>query len=89
MSKKSISGHTLGPKALELVMRDVLGGMEELAVMKHYETSGDVFEVISIDPSEAVKKSQTEMNDSQTEKSINKAEVIPINQFRNQKNTKD
>lgn len=94
MSKKTISAHTLGPKALEMVMRDVLGGIEELAIMKSYKTSGDVFEVISIDPSETEKESSAETNDTQTDASktnaskenrtTNSADIIPITQFRNQ-----
>jgi hypothetical protein len=52
MSKKNPKGSVLGPKAMELVMRDVLGGMEDLAVMKSFESINNVFEIISITPAE-------------------------------------
>ncbi len=52
MSKKNPSGSVLGPKAMELVMRDVLGGMEDLAIMKSFESINNVFEIVSITPSE-------------------------------------
>lgn len=49
----SNSGPTriLGPKALEMIMRDVLGGMEELALMKGYEPGADIVEIIAVEPS--------------------------------------
>lgn len=48
----SDSGSTrvLGPKALEMIMRDVLGGMEELALMKGYQPGADIVEIIAIEP---------------------------------------
>ena len=48
----SNSGSTriLGPKALEMIMRDVLGGMEELVLMKGYQPGSDVVEIIAIEP---------------------------------------
>jgi len=52
MSKKNPSGSVLGPKAMEQVMRDVLGGMEDLAIMKSFESINNVFEIVSITPSE-------------------------------------
>lgn len=70
-------------------MRDVLGGMEELAAMKNYEISNSVFEVISIDPSEAEKESQKETNDTKTKEPGYSAEIIPMDQFRNQAGKKD
>ncbi len=53
MSKKKPTDSVLGPRAMELVMRDVLGGMEDLAVMKSFESINNVFEIVSITPSEA------------------------------------
>ena len=50
MSKKTTPNGILGPKALEMVMKDVLGGMEEFAVMKAYEVSGEHYKVIAIRP---------------------------------------
>ncbi len=49
MSKKTTNG-ILGPKALEMVMRDVLGGMEEFAIMKSYEATGEEYKIIAIRP---------------------------------------
>lgn len=90
MPKKNISEHTLGPKALEMVMRDVLGGMEELAIMKSYETSSDVFEVISIDPLvEAEKESQEKLDKPAKKEEGSKADIIPIEKFRAQTDGKE
>lgn len=44
------SSRVLGPKALEMIMRDVLGGMEELALMKGYQPGADVVEILAIEP---------------------------------------
>ncbi|VAW80913.1 hypothetical protein MNBD_GAMMA12-3582 [hydrothermal vent metagenome] len=49
MSKKTLN-RSLGPKALEMVMRDVLGGMEEFSIMKSYESSGEEYKIITIQP---------------------------------------
>lgn len=35
---------------MEMVMRDVLGGMEELAIMKSMESPSNVFEILAIPP---------------------------------------
>ncbi|MCK4951489.1 MAG: hypothetical protein KAS48_06700 [Gammaproteobacteria bacterium] len=90
MSKKNIPEHTLalGPKALEMVMRDVLGGMEELTLMKNYETSGGIFEVISIDPTEEIEP-QHETDKSVSKKKLDKAEIIQIDEFRTQTDEKE
>lgn len=91
MSKKNIPGHNLGPKALEMVMRDVLGGMEELEFMKNYKTSGSVFEVISIDPLEEEKEPQNKSGQVATPSKANqsgKADIIQIEKFRTQTNDK-
>ena len=54
MSKKNPVSSTLGPKAMEMVMRDVLSGMEDLATMKSFESINNVFEIVSITPLEKV-----------------------------------
>ena len=38
----------MGPKALEMVMRDVLGGLEDFAIMNSYE-SDDTLQVLPLD----------------------------------------
>ena len=50
MSKKTTPKGILGPKALEMVMKDVIGGMEEFAIMKSYELSGEEYKIVSIRP---------------------------------------
>jgi len=50
MSKKDHNHSVLGPKAMEMVMRDVLGGMEDLAIMKSFEADNNVFEILAITP---------------------------------------
>lgn len=88
MSKKNIPEHTLslGPRALEMVMRDVLGGMEELTLMKNHETSGGIFEVISIDPTEEI---EPQTDKSVSKKKPDKAEIIQIDEFRTQTDEKE
>ena len=55
MTKKTTDNKgSLGTKALEMVMRDVLGGMEEFSIMKAYESTCSEFKVISIQPSTQV-----------------------------------
>lgn len=51
----SNSGSTrvLGPKALEMIMRDVLGGMEELSLMKGYQPASDIVEIIAVEPGDS------------------------------------
>ncbi len=91
MSKKNIPGHTLGPKALEMVMRDVLGGIEEFALMKNDQTSGSVFEVVSIDPSEEEREPQNTIDQAEgpsTGNTSDKADIIQIDNFRTQTNDK-
>ena len=53
MSKKDHQTPTLGRKAMEMVMRDVLDGMEDLATIKSYETADNVFEIIAITPEQS------------------------------------
>ncbi len=50
MTKKTTDQGTLGQKALEMVMRDVLGGMEEFSIRKAYEASGQEYKIIAIKP---------------------------------------
>ncbi len=73
MSKKSSTGPVLGPKAMEMVMRDVLGGMQDLAVMKSFESISNVFEIISIIPCE-----DTTDDYSDNDVSNDSAEIIPF-----------
>lgn len=84
MTKKYTSECALGPKALEMVMRDVLGGMEELAALKGYESLSDVFEVISIEPPYGDEKSNVVPSTKDDEEPV-KADVIPLEPFRNRK----
>lgn len=37
-------------------MRDVLGGMEELALMKGYQPGTDLMEIVAVEPGEASTK---------------------------------
>lgn len=46
------SPRVLGPKALEMIMRDVLGGMEDLAIMKAYQPGTDLVEIVAIEPAQ-------------------------------------
>lgn len=50
MNKKYASNHPLGRKALEMVMRDVLGGMEELSQSECFKNFANVFTIIRIEP---------------------------------------
>jgi len=50
MSKKDHLTPALGRKAMEMVMRDVLDGMEDLATIKSFETADNVFEILAITP---------------------------------------
>jgi len=72
MSKKDSNSPVLGPKAMEMVMRDVLGGMQELAVMKSFESVNNVFEIISITPAE------THNICSETDISKESADILPF-----------
>lgn len=62
----------LGPKALEMIMRDVLGGMEELASMKGYQPGADVIEIVAIEPAA-----------QPTARSDAPSRVVDFNRFRN------
>lgn len=50
MSKKTFDEKMLGPKALEMVMRDVLGGMEEFSLLNTYDSTTVDYKVIAINP---------------------------------------
>jgi len=75
MSKKDQASQALGPKAMEMVMRDVLGGMEELMVMKSLESHGNVFEILEITP----KNKPDVSNRNKAIQKTDKAEVIALN----------
>jgi hypothetical protein len=84
MTKKYSSEQKLGPKALEMVMRDVLGGMEELAVMKSFESMGGVFEVVSIEPDHEYKAKKDSSDHLHNDEP---AEVISIYEYRKKAHT--
>lgn len=54
MSDQSVGKKVLGGKALELVMRDVLCGMEDLATRLGYDVTPYRVEILSIDPAPAI-----------------------------------
>jgi hypothetical protein len=54
MADQSIEKIVLGGKALELVMRDVLCGMEDLATRLGYDVTPYRVEILSIDPAPAL-----------------------------------
>lgn len=51
MADQSIDKKVLGDKALELVMRDVLCGMEDLASRLGYDVTPYRVEILSVEPS--------------------------------------
>jgi hypothetical protein len=50
MADQSIDKKVLGDKALELVMRDVLCGMEDLATRLGYDVTPYRVEILSVEP---------------------------------------
>ena len=50
MANQSVDKKVLGDKALELVMRDVLCGMEDLATRLGYDVTPYRVEILSVDP---------------------------------------
>lgn len=54
MADQSVDKKVLGDKALELVMRDVLCGMEDLATRLGYDVTPYRVEILSVDPAPAV-----------------------------------
>ena len=73
MSKKNPASSVLGPKAMEMVMRDVLSGMEDLATMKSFESINNVFEIVSITPVEKADDLDVIINKNDTS-----ADIIPF-----------
>ena len=53
MSNSTKEKEILGDKALEMVMRDVLYGMEDLAAMLGYRGNPGGVEILSIEPASA------------------------------------
>lgn len=85
MNKKTTNNGILGPKALEMVMKDVLSGMEEFAVMNAYEASNEKYKIIAIRP-QILWPSQeacNEFSEQQLAKNNNKplAEVIIFDEY--------
>jgi hypothetical protein len=85
MSKNSTT-KPLGAKALEMVMRDVLGGLEDFAIMNSYE-SDDTLQVIPLDqslddnmPGATRAASQNQQHDNTDKPTL--AEVIPFTKTR-------
>jgi len=64
----------LGPKAMEMVMRDVLGGMEELALIKGYDSSSNVFEILAISPV----SDEDKLQNKKIIRPDNNADIIPF-----------
>ena len=54
MADQSVDKKVLGDKALELVMRDVLCGMEDLATRLGYDVTPYRVEILSVDPAPVV-----------------------------------
>jgi len=79
MSKKdaTVNSLAMGPRALEMVMRDVLGGMEDIALLKCLESHSDVFQVVSISPNRSNSPAKTP---SSTE--LSTAQLIEFSRYR-------
>lgn len=73
MAKKNPTDSTLSPKAMEMVMRDVLRGMEDLVTMKSFESINNVFEIVSISPAEKCTLPGRENTNSN-----NKTNIVPF-----------
>ena len=75
LDKLGSASHHTGSKALEMIMRDVLDGMEDLANMAGYTPQGGgYFEIIDISPPEQPLAEPSE--DKQAEKPL--AKVVSI-----------
>jgi len=77
----------IGAKALEMIMRDVLDGMEELAALKSYQTGGGIMEVISVTPPAEVRPGREERPEDAIEEPADLAEergadVVCLHRFR-------
>lgn len=87
MSKKNPNEGAMGQKALEMVMQDVLGGMDEYAIMKSYEAGNSEFKVIAIKPrvlwstSDAINEF-TEVASFGSEQESPRADVINLDEYR-------
>ena len=79
MSKKdaTVNSMAMGPRALEMVMRDVLGGMEDIALLKCLESHTDVFQVIPIDQDHTDRQAQPA-----TSTTLTKAQLIELSRYR-------
>ncbi len=74
-----MQNRALGPKAIEMVMRDVLGGMEELAIIQGYGSFNNVFEILDITPPTTTKENNKNALTSQ----YVSAEIIPLHPYNN------
>ena len=79
MSKKdaTVNSMAMGPRALEMVMRDVLGGMEDIALLKCLESHSDVFQVVPIDQNQTDRQAQPA-----TSTTLTKAQLIELSRYR-------
>ena len=79
MSKKDAQQKSMamGPRALEMVMRDVLGGMEDIALLKCLESHSDVFQVVSIDSDQKDNPLQ-----QPTSTTLSNAQLIELSRYR-------
>jgi len=79
MSKKdaTVNSMAMGPRALEMVMRDVLGGMEDVALLKCLESHSDVFQVVSIN-----QESMNAQAQPASSTTLTKAELIELSEYR-------
>jgi len=67
LEKLSDANLTHGGKALEMIMHDVIDGMEELANLAGYDPKpGSLFEVLEIEPADTFDAEYAENNASST-----------------------
>lgn len=50
MPREDTKKRVVGPKALEMIMRDVLSGLEDIAIVQGFEFDGLDMNVIGIEP---------------------------------------
>lgn len=78
-------------KALEMVMRDVLDGLNDLAVLKSWEISSDVMQILSIEPADQAQPlcpEQTPTADAarpDTPERDSAPRVVPMERYRNRR----
>jgi len=77
MYKKNQPNPALGTKAMEMVMRDVLDGMQDLAIMNCYESTRNVFEIMAITPQD--RPEVTCVDPAEQKNAGPVAEVLPFN----------